>query len=91
MEIYNAFDKLCDNGKLKDEFSIIKRKGLMKTLVFRIVFKIEWIRIVLRRIHDGSFWIEARPIKFTKKTVHRVTSIPTLIGQRPYEVTKRKS
>ena len=34
LEISNAFDKLCDNGKLKDEFSIVKKKGLTKALVF---------------------------------------------------------
>ena len=78
LEIYNAYDKLCENKILKDEFSIIERKGLTKSLEFPIIFKVEWVRIVLRRIHDGAFWLEARPVKFTKKTVHRVTSIPTL-------------
>ena len=54
-EIFNAFEKLCDNGKLKDEFSIVEKKGLTKALVFHTVFKTEWIQIVLRKIHDGSF------------------------------------
>ena len=57
LEIYNAFDKICDNGILKDEFSIIEKKGLTKALVFPIIFKTEWIRIVLSRIHYGSFWL----------------------------------
>ena len=47
LEIYNYFDKLCDKGVLKDEFSIVEKKGLTKALVFPIVFKTEWIRIVL--------------------------------------------
>ena len=55
LEISNAYEKLCDNGKLKDEFSIVEKKGLTKVLVFRSAFKTEWIRIVLSRIHDGSF------------------------------------
>ena len=55
LEISNAFDKLCDNGKLKDEFSIVEKKGLTKALAFPTVFKTEWIRIVLRKIHDGAF------------------------------------
>lgn len=55
LEIFNAFDKLCDNENLKDEFSIIERKGLTKALVFPSIFKTEWIRIVLSRIHDGAF------------------------------------
>ena len=55
LEIFNAFDKLCENGKLKDEFSIVERKGLTKALVFPSIFKNEWIPIVLSRIHDGSF------------------------------------
>ena len=78
LEIYNAFDKLCDNKVLKDKFSIIERKGLTKTLEFPIIFKIEWICIVLSRIHDGAFCLETGPVKFTKKTIHRVTGIPTL-------------
>ena len=34
LEIFNAFDKLCDKGILKDEFSIVEKKGLTKALVF---------------------------------------------------------
>ena len=34
LEIFNASDKLCDNGKLKDEFSIVERKGLTKSPIF---------------------------------------------------------
>ena len=78
LEIFNAYDKLCENKILKNEFSIIERKGLTKTLEFPIVFKIEWVHIVLSRIHDGAFWLETGPVKFTKKTIHRVTGIPTL-------------
>ena len=47
LEIFNAFDKLCDKGILKDEFSIVKKKGLTKALVFPIFFKSEWICIVV--------------------------------------------
>ena len=47
LEIFHAFDKLCDNGILKEKFSVIEKKGLMNALVFPIVFKTEWIRIVL--------------------------------------------
>ena len=47
LEIFNTFDKLCDNGKLKDDFSIVEKKGLTKALVFPTVFKIEWIHIVM--------------------------------------------
>ena len=58
LEIFNSFDKLCENGKLKDEFSIVEKKGLTKSLVFPSAFKTEWIHIVLSRIHDGSLWLE---------------------------------
>ena len=78
LEISNAFDKLCDDGKLKDKFSIVEKKGLTKALDFPIVFKIEWIRIVLSRIHNGAFWLEIGLVKFTKKIVNRVTSFPNL-------------
>lgn len=64
LEIFNAYDKMCENKILKDEFSIIERKGLTKPLLFPSVFKIEWVCIVLSRIHDGAFWLETGPIKF---------------------------
>ena len=78
MEISQAYDKLCENGVLKDEFKIAERKGLTRALGFPTVFKIEWIRIMLRRIHDGCFWLEDAPIKITKRIIHRVTRYPTL-------------
>ena len=42
LEISNAFDKLSDK-----EFQIFDKKGLIEALVFPIVFKTEWIHIVL--------------------------------------------
>ena len=78
LEIYNAYNKLCDDGILKEKFSIVEKKGLTKALAFPIMFKTEWIRIVLSRIHDEAFWLEQGPVKITKKMVHRVTSFPTL-------------
>ena len=91
LEIPNAFDKLCDNGKLKDEFSIVEKKGLTKALAFPTMFKTEWIRIVLSRIHDGAFWLEIGPVKFTKKIVNRVTSFPTLDRPKTLRSDKREA
>ena len=28
MELRDAYEKLCDNGVLKEEYSIVKKKGL---------------------------------------------------------------
>ena len=78
LEIANAFEKLCEDGKLKDEFAIVEKKKLTKALAFPTVFKIECIRIFLSRIHDGTFWLETGIMKFTKKTVNRVTGFQTL-------------
>ena len=91
LEIFNAFDKLCENGKLKDEFSIVEKKGLTKALVFPSAFKTEWICIVLSRIHDGSFWLEKGPIKITKKMVHRVTGFPTLDRPKTLRSNKKET
>ena len=32
----------------------------------------------MSRIHDGCVWLEAGPVKITKRIVHRVTGFPTL-------------
>lgn len=42
----------------------------------------------MSRIHDGAFWLEIRPVRFTKKIVYRVTSIPTL--DQPKNLTSDK-
>ena len=55
LEIANAFEKLCVDGKLKDEFFIVEKKTLSKALAFPTIFETEQIRIFLSRIHDGAF------------------------------------
>lgn len=91
LEIFQAYDKLCDNGILKDEFLVVEKKGLTNVVVFPIVFKIEWIHIVLSQIHDGSLWLETKPIKITKKIVHRVTGFPTLDRSKTLRSDKREA
>ena len=59
-------------------------------LKFPTVFKIEWIKNVLSIIHDGFLWLEGGPIKITKKIKHRVIGYPTLVDQKPSEVTLKK-
>ena len=41
----------------------------------------EWIRVVLSRIHDRCLWLEDGPIKLYKRIIHKVTRYPTL--ERP--------
>ena len=91
LEIYISFDKLCDKGILKDEFSIVEKKGLTKALVFPIVFKTKWIHIVLSWIYDVAFWLETGPIKITKKIVYRVTSFLTLDRPKILRSDKRET
>ena len=63
---------------LKEENKIVERKGLTRALDFPNVFKTEWIKIVLSRIHDKFVWLEDEPIKITKRIIQRVTRYPTL-------------
>lgn len=58
LEIREAFGKLYEDSVLKDEFKIVKRKGLTHDLVFLQVFKTKWINIVLSITHDGHIWLE---------------------------------
>ena len=46
---------------------------------------------MLSRIHDGSFWLEFRPMKITKKIVHRVTRFPTLDWPKTLRSDKREA
>ena len=81
MEIRDNYDRLCENGVLKDEYKTVEMKGLIRALEFPTVFKTEWIRLVLSRIHDGSLWLEDGLVKILKRIVHRVMGYPTLDRQ----------
>ena len=78
MEIREAYEKLCENEIFKEEYKIVEMKGLTHALDFPTVFKIEWIRIVLSRIHDGSLWLEDGLVKISKRIIHRVIGYPIL-------------
>ena len=62
---------------MKDEYQIVKKKGLTHALDIPKVFKAEWIKIVLSQIQDGCIWLESGPVKITKLIIHRVTGYPT--------------
>lgn len=72
-EIRAVYQKLCDEGILKDEFKIIKRKGLTDALDFPRNFK-----EILRRINDMELWLENGLIKNLKKMIHDVAGYPTI-------------
>ena len=78
MELRDAYDKLCDNGVLKEEYNIVEKKGLMWALDFPTTFKNKWIKIILSKIHDGYVWLEGGPVKITKRVIHRAIGFPTL-------------
>ena len=78
MEIHQAYDKLCKNRVLKEEFNIVEKKGLTHALDFPMIYKTEWIRIVLRKIHDGCLWLEGELVKLIKRIMHRVIGYPNL-------------
>lgn len=69
MKIIYLCGKLCENGILKEEYKIVERKGLTHALDFHNIFKIEWIKIILSRIHDNSMWLVDGPIIITKRIV----------------------
>ena len=77
-KLREVYAKLCDNGILKDEYKVAKMKKLTCALNFLQKFKNEWIRIMLRRVHNGHIWLENGPIKISKIIIHRVTRYPTL-------------
>ena len=42
-----AYNRLCVDRKLKEEYQIVKKKGLTHALDMPTVFKGEWIKIIL--------------------------------------------
>lgn len=81
-ELREAYDKLGNNGVLKDEHQKVIERGLVCALDFLRNFKVQWIKIVLSRIHDMKIWLEGGLIKITKEMIHQGTSYPSLIGKK---------
>ena len=77
LEIQEAYNRICVDGNLKQEYQIVKKKGLTCAIDAPTVLKAKWITIVLSHIHDGCIWLESGPIKLTKLIIHRVTGYPT--------------
>lgn len=81
-ELQATYDKLYENGVLIDETKIVFEKGLTYSLAFMKVIKVEWIKMVLSRVHDMKIWLEGGPIKINKAIIFQVTGYPTLADQR---------
>ena len=73
LELTSAYEKLCVDGRLKDEHKHVAEKGLTHALDFPRVFKIDWIKIVLSQVHDMKLWLERESTKITRKIIQRVT------------------
>ena len=41
-------------------------------------FEVEWIKFVLRRVHNMKSWLESRLVKIKKVILHHVIGYPTL-------------
>ena len=87
MEIIESHGKICEKSMLREEFKIVKKKGLTHLLDFCNIFKTKWIRIVLSRNHDSLVWLDNGPIKITKRKIHMVIRYPTL--DHPKKLLKR--
>lgn len=78
IKIRETYGKLCENRVLKEEFKIVERKGLPHALDFLNVFKTGRIKIVLRKIHDNSIWLDNGLVNIMNTIVHIVKRYPTL-------------
>ena len=77
LDLDKAYKELCDDGgKLKEEHKHLEVKGLTNALHFLKVFKIEWIKIVLSRVHNNALWLN-KPKALKKDVIHSVTGYPT--------------
>ena len=61
---------MCENGVLRDKNKIVFEKWLTRALAFPNVFKVEWIKIVLIRVHDMKIWLEVGLVKIIKEIIH---------------------
>lgn len=55
-ELQETYKKLCVDETLKDEHKHLETKGITHVLHFLKVFKVEWIHIVLSRVHNITMW-----------------------------------
>lgn len=57
VEISDTYAELYTDGKLDSKFEHIKIKGLTEALVYPRVFKPQWVKFVLSRVHDDFMWL----------------------------------
>lgn len=90
VEISDTYDGLCTNDKLDSKFEHIIIKGLTEALVYPHVFKPQWVKFVLSRVHDDFMWLQEQPIKITKEVIHLITRYPIYEHARAQKIISQK-
>lgn len=90
VEISDTYDELCTDGKLDNKFEHIKIKGLTEALVYPRVFKPQWVKLVLSRVHDDFMWLQEQPFKITKEIIHLITGYPIYDHARAQKMISQK-
>lgn len=68
--IQTEFKEFYNHDLFKEEYLHLKKKGLMNAIDFLDQFHANWVRYVLRRVHDQFLWLEAGAlIKITKDVI----------------------
>lgn len=65
-ELRNAYYKLCENKRLKEKHKIFFEKGLTHALNFLMVFKVEWLTIILSWVNEIKFELEDGKVRIKK-------------------------
>lgn len=90
VEIKDTYDELCTDGKLNSKYEHIKIKGLTEALTYPRVFKPQWVKFVLSRVHDDFMWLEEQPFKITKEIIHLITGYPIYDHARAQKMISQK-
>lgn len=90
VEIKDTYDELCTDGKLDSKYEHIKIKGLTEALTYPHVFKAQWVKLVLSRVHDDFMWLEEQPFKITKEIIHLITGYPIYDHARAQKMISQK-
>lgn len=73
--IQSEYLSLCEDEKLQSKYAKLESLGLINGVEYPIVFRLDWIRLVMRRVHNPGMWLAKGAFTpIMKENLCRVTS-----------------
>ncbi|GLJ36888.1 hypothetical protein SUGI_0745720 [Cryptomeria japonica] len=90
VEIKNAYDELCTDGKMDNKYEHIKIKGLTKALTYPRVFKPQWVKgLKLNNVTDPELKFAIIVIGYCFFQSAKENNVPCAAVDLAYKIVKK--